>query len=88
MQAYSLQRNVLRVLTFIATSGQQGALFLLSKNAHFAIDQAKENNTLKKSTSVAPCSFPAHLMSLLDEQLKAEEEERNSTSKATEMEER
>lgn len=86
MQAYSLQRNVLRVLTFIATSGR-GALFLFSKNVCFAIDQDKENNTSKESTSVAPCSLPAYLMSLLDEQLKAEEE-RNSTSKATEMEER
>jgi hypothetical protein len=87
MQAYSLQRNVLRVLTFIATSGREGALFLFSKNVHFAIDQDKKNNTSKESTSVAPCSLPAYLMSLLDEQLKAEEE-RNSTSKATEMEER
>ena len=89
IQAYSLQRNVLRVLTFIATSGKQGALFLFLKNVDFAIDQAKENNTSKKnSSSIVPCSLPIQLMSLLDEQLKAEEEERCSSVKVPEMEER
>ena len=89
IQAYSLQRNVLRVLTFIATSGKQGALFLFSKNVDFVVDQSKENNTSKKSSSsVVPCSLPIQLMSLLDEQLKAEEEERCSSVKVPEMEER
>ena len=88
IQAYSLQRNVLRVLTFIATSGKQGALFLFSKNVDFVVDQSKENDTSKKSSSsVVPCSLPVQLMSLLDEQLK-EEEERCSSVKAPEMEER
>lgn len=92
-KTYSLQRNALRVLTFIATSGQKGAAFLLAKKVDFAMEgnpkEAKEGDKDKVSPAIILGSLPVHLIALLDQELKAEEEEETCfVKRKVEIEER
>ncbi|KAI5067617.1 hypothetical protein GOP47_0018145 [Adiantum capillus-veneris] len=79
-QAYSLRRNALRILTYIATSGQRGAAFLLAKDTAplKAVGVKKTGDSSKENMSAAfmPAgSLPVHLIALLDQELKLEEED-------------
>ncbi|MCO5564909.1 hypothetical protein L7F22_018577 [Adiantum nelumboides] len=77
-QAYSLRRNALRVLTFIATSGQKGAAFLLAKDTALlkaeGVKRAGDNITEKSASAFTSTGcLPVHLIALLDQELKKEE---------------
>ncbi|MCO5609508.1 hypothetical protein L7F22_063736 [Adiantum nelumboides] len=80
-QAYSLRHNALRVLTFIAMSGQKGAAFLLAKDTALlkaeGVKRAGDNITEKSASAFTSTGcLPVHLIALLDQELKREEENR------------
>lgn len=80
LQEYALRRSALRVLAFVATSGHKGAATLLATKATFfkegSIKQANKERIKDEelSTEIAG-SLPVHLISLLDKELRIEEED-------------